>query len=98
MSDLTTQKSWFGVSKITGKSLLIEGFWKVGKRMRVIKDRAKYSSGEVAGIISRLILADTFGKPVSYKNNSDERSSAKFCLVSGQEKSFGVFGLQFQMT
>lgn len=61
--------------------------------MRVIKDRAKYSSGGVAGITSRLILADTFGKPVSYKNNSGERSSAKFCLFSGQEKSFGVCGL-----
>ena len=65
--------------------------------MKVIKDRAKYSSGEVAGITSRLILAHAFEKSVSYKN-SGERSSAKFCLVSGQEKSFGVCSLQFQMT
>lgn len=94
----TTEKSWFGVPGIKGKLLFIEDFWKVEKWMRVIKDRAKYSSGEVAGLTSRLILADTFGKPVSYKNNSSERSSAKFCLVSGQEKSSGVCGLQFQMT
>lgn len=93
----TTEKSWFGVPGIKGKSLFIEGFWKVEKRTGVIKDRAKYSYGEVAGITSRLILADTFGKPVSYKNNSGE-SSAKRCPVSGQEKSFGVCGLQFQMT
>lgn len=64
----------------------------------MIQDRAKYSSGEVAGITSRLILANALAEPVSYKNNSGERSSAKFCPVSGQEKSFGVCGLQFQMT
>lgn len=86
----TTEKSWFGVSGIT------EGFWKVKKWMRVIKDRAKYSSGEAAGITSRLMLADTFGKPVSYKKSSSKRSSAKFCLVSGQERSFRVCGLHFQ--
>lgn len=94
----TTEKSWFGVPGSKGKSLFVEGFWKVKKRMRVIKDRAKYSSGELAGITSMLILADTFGKPVSYKHNSGERSTAKFCPVSGQEKSFWVCGLQFQMT
>lgn len=64
--------------------------------MSVVKDRAKYSSGEVAGITSRLMLADTFGKPVTYKRKSSRRSSAKFCLVTGQEKSFGVCGLHFQ--
>lgn len=94
----TTEKSWFGIPGIRSKSLFIEGFWKVEKWTRVIKDRAKYASGEVAGITSRLTLADTFGKSVSYKNNSGETSSAKFCPVSGQEKSFGVCGLQFQMT
>lgn len=94
----TTEESWFGVPGVKGKSLFIEDFWKVEKWLRVIKDRAKYSSGEVAGITSRLILADTFGKPASYKNSSGERSSAKFCLVSGQKKSFGVCGLLFQMT
>lgn len=31
----------------------------------MIKDRAKYSSGKVAGITSRLILADSFGTPVT---------------------------------
>lgn len=93
---LTTEKSWFGVSGIKDASLFAEGFWKVKKWMRVIKDRAKYSSGEAAGITSRLMLADTFGKPVSYKKSSSKRSSAKFCLVSGQEKSFGVCGLHFQ--
>lgn len=62
------------------------------------EDRAKYSSGEAAGITSRLMLADTFGKPVSFKKNSSKRSSAKFCLVSGQGKSFGVCGRHFQTT
>lgn len=93
---LTTGKSWFGVSGIKGTSLFTEGLWKVKKWMRVIKDRTKYSSGEVAGITSRLMLADTFGKPVSCRKKSIKRSSAKFCLVSGQEKSFPVCGLHFQ--
>lgn len=92
---LATGKSWSGVSGIKGTSLFT-GFWKVKKWMRVIKDRAKYSSGEAAGITSRLMLADTFGKTVSYRKKSSKRSSAKFCLVSGWEKSFDVCGLHFQ--
>lgn len=58
---LTTGKSWFDVSGIKGTSPFSEEFWKVKKWMSVVKDRAKYSSGEAAGITSRLMLADTFG-------------------------------------